>query len=82
MMQVTRAAFQAFASLNKQATDPKSHTLVGNFYTRFSPVSLPAIPMVDPNGFQELGTAAQRHDLNGASAAERLERFEQIFVDA
>jgi hypothetical protein len=31
MMQVTRAAFQAFASLNKQATDPKSHTLVNNF---------------------------------------------------
>jgi len=28
MMQVTRAAFQAVASLNKQATDPKSHTLV------------------------------------------------------
>ncbi len=27
-MQVTRAAFQAVASLNKQATDPKSHTLV------------------------------------------------------
>jgi hypothetical protein len=24
---VTRAAFQAFASLNEQATDPKSHTL-------------------------------------------------------
>ena len=31
MMQVTRAAFQAVASLNKQATDPKSHTLVSNF---------------------------------------------------
>src|SRR4030095_14615006 len=30
MMQVTRAAFQAFASLNEQATDPKSHTLVKN----------------------------------------------------
>jgi hypothetical protein len=28
MMQVTRAAFQAKASLNEQATDPKSHTLV------------------------------------------------------
>jgi len=38
MMQVTRTAFQASANLNKQATDPKSHTLVGNFYTRFSPV--------------------------------------------
>jgi hypothetical protein len=48
MMQVTRAAFQAFASLNKQATDPKCHTLVSNFYTRISPVPLPAIPMVDP----------------------------------
>jgi hypothetical protein len=48
MMQVTRTAFQAFANLNEQATDPKSHTLVGNFYTRFSPVPLPAIPMVDP----------------------------------
>jgi hypothetical protein len=30
MMQVTRAAFQAIASLNEQATDPKSHTLVKN----------------------------------------------------
>jgi len=30
MMQVTRAAFQAVASLNEQATDPKSHTLVKN----------------------------------------------------
>jgi hypothetical protein len=47
-MQVTRAAFQAVASLNKQATDPKSHTLVSNFYTRISLVPLPAIPMVDP----------------------------------
>jgi hypothetical protein len=49
MMQVTRAAFQAVASLNEQATDPKSHTLARNFYTKFSSVPLPAIPMVDPN---------------------------------
>jgi len=28
MMQVTRAAFQALANLNEQATDPQSHTLV------------------------------------------------------
>src|SRR5437870_768419 len=42
MMQVTRAAFQAVASLNQQATDPKSHTLVRTFYTRFSSVPLPA----------------------------------------
>ena len=51
MMQVTRAAFQAFASLNKQATDPKSHTLVSNFYTGIFPAPLPAIPMVDPAAF-------------------------------
>jgi hypothetical protein len=31
MMQVTEAAFQAQASLNTQATDPKSHTPVGTF---------------------------------------------------
>jgi hypothetical protein len=48
MMQVTRAAFQAVVSLNVQATDPKSHTLVSNFYTRISLVPPPAIPMVDP----------------------------------
>jgi hypothetical protein len=35
MMQVTRAAFQAVASLNEQATDPKSHTPVKNFLTGF-----------------------------------------------
>jgi hypothetical protein len=46
-MQVTRAAFQAVVSLNVQATDPKSHTLVSNFYTRISLVPPPAIPMVD-----------------------------------
>jgi len=48
MMQVTRAAFPVLVNLNKQATDPKSHTLVSNFYTKISPVPLPAIPMVDP----------------------------------
>ena len=48
-MQVTRAAFQAVASLKVQATDPKSHTLVSNFYTRISLVPPPAIPMVDPH---------------------------------
>ena len=47
MMQVTRAAFQAKASLNQQGTDTKSHTLVRTFDTRFSSVPLPAIPMVD-----------------------------------
>lgn len=31
------AAFQAQASLNTQATDPKRHTLVRTFYIRFSP---------------------------------------------
>jgi hypothetical protein len=36
MMQVTRAAFQAVASLNEQATDPKSHTLVRILFTAFS----------------------------------------------
>jgi len=36
MMQVTRAAFQAVASLNKQATDPKSHTLARILFTAFS----------------------------------------------
>ena len=36
MMQVTRAAFQAVASLNEQATDPKSHTLVKNSYIPYS----------------------------------------------
>src|SRR5437870_9273268 len=42
MMQVTRAAFQAVASLNEQATDPKSHTLVRITYTLSSPVLSPA----------------------------------------
>jgi len=40
-MQVTRAAFQAKASLNEYAINPKSHTLVRPFHTRFS------FPMVD-----------------------------------
>jgi hypothetical protein len=42
MMQVTRAAFQAIASLNEQATDPKSHTLVKDFFTGFFYILLPA----------------------------------------
>jgi hypothetical protein len=42
MMQVTRAAFQAVASLNEQATDPKSHTLVNIAYTLSCPVLSPA----------------------------------------
>jgi len=42
MMQMTRAAFQAVASLNEQATDPKSHTLVRITYTLSSPVLSPA----------------------------------------
>jgi len=48
-MQVTRAAFQAVASLNEQATDPECHTPINNFYTRISLLSLSAIPMVDSN---------------------------------
>jgi hypothetical protein len=36
-------------SLNEQATDPKSHTLVRITYTPSSPVVSPAIPMVDPD---------------------------------
>ena len=39
---MTRAAFQAVASLNEQATDPKSHTLVRITYTLSSPVLSPA----------------------------------------
>jgi len=31
-----------WVSLNKQATDPKSHTLVRNSYNRFSPFPLTA----------------------------------------
>ena len=42
MMQMTRAAFQAVVSLNEQATDPKSHTLVRITYTLSSPVLSPA----------------------------------------
>ena len=42
MMQVTRAAFQAQASLNKQATDPTSHTLVRTFFL-IDPIPLPLI---------------------------------------
>jgi hypothetical protein len=43
---MTRAAFQAIASLNKQATDPKSHILVRITYTLSSPVLSPTNPMV------------------------------------
>jgi hypothetical protein len=39
---VTRAAFQAQASLNKQATDPTSHILVRITYTSSSPAVSPA----------------------------------------
>src|SRR5207253_10898816 len=42
MMQVTRAAFQAVVSLNEQATDTKSHTLVRIADTLSSPVLSPA----------------------------------------
>jgi hypothetical protein len=42
MMQVTRAAFLAVASVNEQATDPKSHTLVRITYTLSSSVLSPA----------------------------------------
>jgi len=56
MMQATRAAFQAVANLNEQATDPKSHTLVRPFYTRTSAFPLPAIPMVDPESDGHFGS--------------------------
>ena len=50
MMQVTRAAFQAVASLNEQATDPKSHTSVKNSLLEILPRRYLQIPMVDPEG--------------------------------
>jgi hypothetical protein len=49
MMQVTRAAFQAVASLNEQATDTKSHTLVRITYTLSSPVCHLQIPILLKN---------------------------------
>ena len=48
MMQVTRAAFQALANLNEQATDPKSHTLVKNSLLEIPLRRYLQIPMVDP----------------------------------
>jgi hypothetical protein len=48
MMQVTRAAFQAVANLNKQATDPKRHTLVKNSLLEIPLRRYLQIPMVDP----------------------------------
>jgi len=42
MMQATEAAFQAVANLNEQATDPKSHTPVKDFFTGFFQILLPA----------------------------------------
>ena len=48
-MQVTRAAFQALANLNEQATDPKSHTLVKNSLLEIPLRRYLQIPMVDPN---------------------------------
>jgi hypothetical protein len=59
MMQVTRAAFQAVASLNQQATDPKSHTLVRNFILVSFCSRYLLIPMVDPNGSQHTGVWAR-----------------------
>ena len=47
MMQVTRAAFQAVASLNVQATDPKSHTLVKTLLQEIQRYRYLQIPMVD-----------------------------------
>jgi hypothetical protein len=82
MMQVTRAAFQAKASLNQQATDTKSHTLVRTFYTRFSSVPLPAnsdgrhhsLPAgISPEFRENYQLNSQRLE-----RLERLERFEQL----
>src|SRR5262249_32706440 len=59
MMQVTRAAFQAVASLNEQATDPKSHTPVKNVYTSGSLVPLPA----NSDGRSSSQNVSNRHTL-------------------
>jgi hypothetical protein len=48
MMQVTRAAFQAQASLNQQATDPMSHTLVRTFLHQSLSSCYLLNSMVDP----------------------------------
>jgi hypothetical protein len=48
MMQVTRAAFQAQASLNQQATDPMSHTLVRTFLHKSLSSCYLLNSMVDP----------------------------------
>jgi len=52
---MARAAFQAQASLNKQATDPTTHTPVGSFLAKFSPVPLPA----NSNGRSRAGRPAR-----------------------
>jgi hypothetical protein len=48
MMQVTRAAFQAVANLNEQATDPVSHTLVKSLLQETQRYRYLQILMVDP----------------------------------
>ena len=52
MMQVTRAAFQAKVSLNKQATDPMSHTPVESFLQEIQRCRYLQIPMVDLEQFR------------------------------
>jgi len=64
-MQVTRAAFQAVASLNEQATDPKSHTLVSIAYTLSCPVLSPANSDGRPSALfpcAEVGTVYEIRD--------------------
>jgi hypothetical protein len=78
MMQVTRAAFQAKASLNQQATDTKSHTLVRTFYTRFSSVPLPANSdgrhvNTSPNGSTSVGIVYKRARLGSITQVQRIE---------
>ena len=43
------AAFQVQVSLNQQASDPMSHTLVQSYAYLSGSYSLPTNPMVDPN---------------------------------
>jgi len=63
MMQMTRAAFQAVVSLNEQATDPKSHTLVRITYTLSSPVLSPANSDGRPCSSRSLQKARSDYEL-------------------
>ena len=62
MMQVTRAAFQAKASLNQQATDPKSHTPVRNFILVSFCSGYLLIPMVDPTALAAWSTSLKSEE--------------------